>query len=85
MARGQHRFWTTRNTRGRAMRAAIRADNAPVKQDERDRRDARVKTKIKALLAAQTPMSPECMSWLAVRTGRAATKLSVSDIQAAVA
>jgi hypothetical protein len=85
MARGQHRFWTTRNTRGRAMRAAIRADNAPVKQDERDRRDIRVKAKIKALVDAKTPLSGECLSWLSRRTGRPAGKLSAADIQSAIA
>ncbi|GDY14688.1 hypothetical protein LBMAG53_35660 [Planctomycetota bacterium] len=85
MARGQHRFWTTRNTRGRAIRAAIKASYAPAKKAAGIRRDARVAAKIKALIDSPAGLSAECQSWLSVQTGRPASKLSRADIEAVLA
>jgi ribosome assembly protein YihI (activator of Der GTPase) len=85
MARGQHRFRNRRLRGVRSNNSAVRAKMAPVKRKAAARRDVRLKSLVKAQLAAGKPLSAAAQSWVSAQAGRPFTKLTAEQVAKTVA
>ncbi len=86
MARALHRYRQIRIESQREINRQTRIDSAPGKVKARDRRDANIVAKIKALGTAPAHgYSPEVQSWLSRQIGKPFAKVTAQDIAAAIA
>ncbi|MEK7415418.1 MAG: hypothetical protein AAB263_19090 [Planctomycetota bacterium] len=82
MARGQHRFRNRRLKGEKLIQASAKAYNAPLTKKEDARRDVRMKSLVKAQLAAGKPLSASAQSWVSRQVGRPFTKLTAEQVAA---
>jgi hypothetical protein len=70
-----------RREQRRADMAASRLRNGPRKEDERDRRDKRMKDLI---AKGKPPYTPAVVSWLSAKLGKPGRLITTDDVAAAV-